>query len=236
MSNVSEIDDGPKVLQPKPKSRDAADNAIVQEREGDGAASPSPNPMASRQQTNGRFTTWNGDELHQLMVGDRAHRIVGAFLRQDVVDDRPTRAIALTRCAHSVFDEHPVEYRTREAFVDAVTAAGVYLQRFRPLPPWQLVADEMPSGPCRFDLVYELDECGILIDELKLGIGRRGESEVRKQIDAYLDEGLRRWHGRFLGVRLCAVHEPTRSRLYVPDRKYSLPVTARDISAELSVR
>ena len=48
----------------------------------------------------------------------------------------------LTRCGRQVFTDHSVEYRPRESFLDAVTAAGVYLHRFRPIDGWSLMADE----------------------------------------------------------------------------------------------
>jgi hypothetical protein len=176
------------------------------------------------------------EQLHHLRVGDRAHRIVATLLRRGVADDRSQRTIALTRCARSVFEEHPIEYRPREAFLDAITAAGVYLQRFRPLQPWLLIGNEVPSGRCRFDLVHERDGTGVVIDELKLGVSRSGETAVRDQISRYVDEGSKRWGARFRGVRLCAVHEPTRSRLYPPHRKRSLLITESDLAAELAIR
>ena len=65
---------------------------------------------------------------HQMMVGDRAHRIIAATLVEGVQLERRARALQVIRHARAVFQEHPVDYRPREALVDAVTAAGVYLE------------------------------------------------------------------------------------------------------------
>lgn len=177
-----------------------------------------------------------GPNNHQLVVGDRAHRIVATAMRCEPPTTRAAAAIVLTRCGRQVFAEHPVEYRSRESMLDAVTAAGVYLHRFRPTERWHLVADEFAVNGARFDLVHRSNEGAVLIDELKLGVGRGGETAVRDQIDRYLDAGHRMWGSTFIGVRLCAVHEPLQSRLYFPDRRRSVLLTDTDVSEELAVR
>lgn len=174
--------------------------------------------------------------LHALTVGDRAHRIAARALHAGVPDSRSQRVLELSRHARSVFDERPVEYRSREALVTATTAAGVYLHRFRPLLPWRLLASELPIDGCRFDLVHELDGDLVLVDELKLGVGRADEAAVRKQIDRYVELGSAEWGSRFVGVRLCAIHEPTQSRLYAPDRQRSVLLTDSDLDAGVMVR
>lgn len=156
---------------------------------------------------------------HQLVVGDRAHRIVTAALHSEQPLTRSAAAIMLARCGRRVFADHPIDYRTRESLLDAVTAAGVYLHRFRPASNWRLVADELTVGGNRFDLVHRSHQGTVLIDELKLGVGRSAETAVREQIDRYLEAGSRLWGSSFIGVRLCAVHEPLQSRLYLPDRR-----------------
>jgi hypothetical protein len=156
----------------------------------------------------------SSDQVHALQVGDRAHRIVGAVLQQGAAPLRSMRTLALTRAASDVFRQYPVEHRTREAYFDAVTAAGVYLHRFRPPSSWCLVDTEMQVGGCRLDIVHRCDGIGVLIDELKLGVGRHGESLVQGQIKRYLAVAQELWGTEFIGVRLCAVHEPTQSRLY----------------------
>ncbi|MEY4372685.1 MAG: hypothetical protein RL219_1454 [Actinomycetota bacterium] len=173
---------------------------------------------------------------HQLVVGDRAHRIVATALRSEPPSTRAAAAIVLTRCGRQVFAEHPVEYRTRESLLDAVTAAGVYLHRFRPTNGWHLVADEFAVDGARFDLVHRSDAGAVLVDELKLGVGRGGETAVREQIDRYLDAGRRMWGSSFIGVRLCAVHEPLQSRLYLPDRRRSVLLTDADVIEGLAVQ
>ncbi len=173
---------------------------------------------------------------HQLIVGDRAHRIVAAVVRQQPQHGRSAHAINLARCGRAVFDDHPVEYRTRESFLDAVTAAGVYLHRFRPGPDWTLIPDELVDGRNRFDLVHQHRDGGMLIDELKLGVGRSAETAVRDQIDRYVTAGSRRWGSSFMGLRLCAVHEPLQSRFYLPDRRRSLLLAEADLPHGLAVR
>lgn len=173
---------------------------------------------------------------HQLVVGDRAHRIVAAALRSEQPPTRSASAITLARCGRQVFADHPVEYRTRESLLDAVTAAGVYLHRFRPTANWSLLGDEFAVPGSRFDLVHRNQAGAVLIDELKLGVGRTAETAVREQIDRYLAEGRRLWGSSFVGVRLCAVHEPLQSRLYLPDRRRSVLLTEADLEEGLAVR
>jgi hypothetical protein len=84
--------------------------------------------------------------------------------------------------------------------------------------------------PCRSDAG------AVLVDELKLGVGRGGETAVREQIDRYLDAGRRMWGSSFIGVRLCAVHEPLQSRLYLPDRRRSVLLTDADVIEGLAVQ
>lgn len=178
----------------------------------------------------------SGSTNHQLAVGDRAHRIVARACRTEAPDTRAGDALLLTRCGRQVFDDHPVEYRSRESFLDAVTAAGVYLRRFRPGADWSLVADEFVADRNRFDLVHRNEKGATLIDELKLGVGRAGETAVRDQIDRYLETGGQLWGSSFVGVRLCAVHEPLQSRLYLPDRRRSVLLTEADLADGLLVR
>jgi hypothetical protein len=76
----------------------------------------------------------------------------------------------------------------------------------------------------------------MLIDELKLGVGRSAETAVRDQIDRYVTAGSRRWGSSFMGLRLCAVHEPLQSRFYLPDRRRSLLLAEADLPHGLAVR
>lgn len=177
-----------------------------------------------------------GPNTRQLVVGERAHRIVAAALRAETPLSRSAQATMLARCGRQVFAEHPVEYRTRESLLDAVTAAGVYLHRFRPTARWRLVADEFAVPGSRFDLVYRSQAGAVLIDELKLGVGRTAETAVREQIDRYLEAGGHHWGSSFVGVRLCAVHEPLQSRLFLPDRRRTVLLTEADLQEGLAVR
>lgn len=161
------------------------------------------------------------EDRHALVVGDRAHRIVGLLVSGGAPPERASRTIALARTAQSIFQEYPVTYRPREALFQAVTAAGVYLSRFHPrTQDWSLLGVELVSGSSRFDLVYE-SRHGVLIDELKLGQGRSGESLVRTQIDKYVQRGAEMWGDHFLGVRMCSVHEPARARFFPPKSRRS---------------
>jgi len=175
-------------------------------------------------------------QSHHLRVGDRAHRIVASVLNDELGEGRSTRALAITRAARAVFDEHPIEYRPREAFFDAVTAAGVYLNRFAPQSPWRLLGTEVVLGSSRLDVAYELEGYGVLIDELKLGVGRRDEAEVVKQIGRYLEIGKKTWKANFRGVRLCTVHEPMESRFYRSLKESPLRAFDAEMSRKLPLR
>ena len=168
---------------------------------------------------------------HRLQVGSRTQKIIAEMLRRAFAPVRPE----LTTVAREVFNESPVEYRPRESLLEAVTAAGVYLNRLQPLDGWTFIGSEMCHGTCRFDLVWARSQGGHLIDEIKLGIGRGGELAVRDQIDRYLEVGSEIWPD-FIGVRLCAVHEPAASRLYLPRHRRSSLVSASDLASELAPR
>ena len=174
-------------------------------------------------------------EIHQMVVGDRAHRIVAEVLHEGVQSERHARTLQITRHAKAIFQDNPVSYRPREALFDAVTAAGVYLHRFLPLTPWKVSGIEVQSGQSRLHLTFCNGGVGNLIDEMKLGVGRYGESAVREQIDRHLEIGQHRWGSSFLGVRLCAIHEPHQSRLHSPGGTSQL-VAESELSEELWVR
>lgn len=171
-------------------------------------------------------------DAHRLAVGACAQRIVAETLRSPTARPSP---IELTNIARRVFVKHPVSYRSRESLLEAVTAAGVYLHRLRPDGDWEFIGAEQTHGDCRFDLVWEHPRYGHLVDELKLGVGRGGELAVRAQIDRYLEVGAGLWP-HFVGVRLCAVHEPGMSRLYRPGRRRSDLVSESELVAELAPR
>src|SRR4051794_30574777 len=120
---------------------------------------------------------------HRLQIGSRAQKIVAEVLRRGPV---PVRT-ELASVAREIFNHSPVQYRPRETLLEAVTAAGVYLSRLRPLDGWTFSGSEVHHGTCRFDLVWAHAWHGHLIDEIKLGIGRGSELAVRNQIDHYLE-------------------------------------------------
>ena len=176
------------------------------------------------------------EDRHSLVVGDRAHRIVGQLVSGGVPPERAARTIALARTAQSIFQEYPVTYRPRETLFQAVTAAGVYLSRFHPRTrDWSLLGVELVSGSSRFDLVYE-SRHGVLIDELKLGQGRTGESLVRAQIDKYVRRGTEMWGDHFLGVRMCSVHEPSRARFFPQTSRRSSLLATCDLPVLPEIR
>lgn len=176
------------------------------------------------------------EDRHSLVVGDRAHRIVGQLVTIGVPPERAARTIALARTAQVIFHDYPVAYRPREALFQAVTAAGVYLSRFHPrTQDWSLLGVELVSGSSRFDLVYE-SRHGVLIDELKLGQGRSGESLVREQIDKYVKRGSEMWGERFLGVRMCSVHEPARARFFPQKSRRSSLLASCDLRVLPEIR
>ena len=179
--------------------------------------------------------THQSNDSYALIVGDRAHKIAAAISRGKMPADRALRARALTEAGSEIFSRFPVEYRPRESLFQAVTAAGVYLSRFRPDAPWTFLGSEIRSGSCIFDLAFQ-SEAGVLVDELKLGVGRGQEARVREQIDRYLLEGKNLWGNRFIGVRLCPVDEPRASRLYSPNSKRSHLVTESSVAKSLEIR
>ena len=176
-------------------------------------------------------TTCHTTADHRLEVGRRAQALIARMVRQEL-GSGPSE---VARVASLVFTESPIVYRPREALLEAVTAAGVYLNRLRPPDDWTFAGSEVPHGTCRFDLVWAHARHGRLIDEIKLGIGRGGELAVRSQIDRYLEVGSDVWPD-LVGVRLCAVHEPAASRLYVPRQRRSTLVSTSDLASELKPR
>jgi hypothetical protein len=176
-------------------------------------------------------TTTATSSDHRLQVGSRTQKIIAELLRRGAV---PARS-ELTTVARHVFSESPVEYRPRESLLEAVTAAGVYLNRLRPPSSWTFVGSELHHSSCRFDVVWAHATHGHLIDEIKLGVGRGGELAVRDQVDRYLEVGSAVWPD-LVGVRLCAVHEPAASRLYLPGQRRSALVSASDLVSELAPR
>lgn len=182
------------------------------------------------------MTTKDGS-THNITVGTLAHRIVSSTLRAGWPEARHERNQLILRTGRSEMAAHPVTYRPREALLDAVTAAGVYLWRFLPESDWApIMIDEALNGGGRPDVVFDHAEHGVLIDELKLGVGRFGESMVRAQIDRYLDEGTALFGERLIGVRLCSVHEPARSRIYLPGRTRSMLASDHPLCRELAPR
>jgi hypothetical protein len=178
------------------------------------------------------------EEGHQdfdMVVGDRAHRIVGILAGQELPEDRTRRAVLLVETAREVLRDFPVRRNAREALAQSVTAAGVYINRFLPSKEWELVGTEFKMENSRFDLVFSRDD-KVVIDEIKLGVGRGGEISVRKQIDRYVELGKKKWGEDFIGVRMCSVHEAARSRLCTPASHRSTIFQVTDLLTGLKIR
>lgn len=161
-------------------------------------------------------------DRHSVVVGERTHRAIAEVLRIGFPAERSRAASLVVRTAHAVLGAAPVEHRPRETLVEVATSAGVYLRRFVPQAPWTFEGAEVVSGRSRFDIVYHHPRHGYLVDEVKLGRTRIGETAVREQVERYLAEGRRRWGSSFAGVRLCALNEPLTSRFYLPSRGRSV--------------
>jgi hypothetical protein len=170
-----------------------------------------------------------------MVVGDRAHRIVGILAGQELPEDFTRRAVLLVETAHSVLKDFPVRRNRREALAQAVTAAGVYLNRFLPSYEWQMIGSEFKVENSRFALVFSRNN-KVVIDEIKLGVGRGGEIRVRKQIDRYVELGSKKWGDKFIGVRMCSIHEAAKSRLYTPASHRSEIFETTHLFAGLEIR
>jgi hypothetical protein len=59
---------------------------------------------------------------------------------------------------------------------------------------------------------------------------------VRAQIDKYVQRGSQMWGDRFLGVRMCSVHEPARARLFPPKSRRSALLATCDPQALPEIR
>jgi hypothetical protein len=169
----------------------------------------------------------SGEERRQMLIGANAHLIVATVLRQGPKSGPLARALQLTEVGRNVFVRQPVGYRSREAMTEAVTASGVYFARFALTNPWVFVQAEYAFGNCRFDVVWENDG-HFLIDELKLGRGRNGQVMLAEQISRYDKAGRSHWGDTFLGIRMCAVSEPRRSRFYKAGSSRSIELSQLD--------
>jgi hypothetical protein len=88
----------------------------------------------------------------------------------------------------------------------AVTAAGVYLTRWRPVSA-TLSAVEFPLGRRVADLVWELSDGTVVVDELKTGLAVPGLRDTRQCVDMCA-AGVAVWGGCFGGVRLIYTSRP----------------------------
>lgn len=160
---------------------------------------------------------------YAVIVGDRAHRIVGRILGTGPLPaDRIARATALLAAGRDVLAEHPAHFRERAVLSQAVGAAAAYLHWFAPEPPWTVLGAEVPAGGGFIDLVFTHLDGTVVADEMKFGLSRTTESALRPQVDRYLEAGAAEWGSAFVGVRLCAVGAPRTSRFYPVGKKRSL--------------
>lgn len=160
-----------------------------------------------------------------LVIGALAHEVVARALRAGPIPDEPfARALRLRTLTRDTMAARPPLARARSARFEVATAAGVYLEVFQPGGSWRFIDSEVALGGGRADLVFEHESGVVLVDEIKLGIGRGGQVMVSKQVARYVVGGRDRWGDRFAGVRLVALSEPRRSRFYKPDAAYSVPL------------
>jgi hypothetical protein len=170
----------------------------------------------------------NGDtppdpDDYAVVVGDRAHRIVGRVLNAGPLPtDRIARASVLLAAGRDTLAEHPAHFRERAVLSQAVGSAAAYLHWFAPEPPWALLGAEVPAGGGSIDLVFTHPDGTVVADEMKFGLSRATETALRPQVDRYLEAGATEWGAAFAGVRLCAVGAPRTSRFYPVGKKRSL--------------
>lgn len=170
----------------------------------------------------------NGDapadpDDYAVVVGDRAHRIVGRILGTGPLPaDRIARATALLAAGRDVLAEHPAHFRQRAVLSQAVGSAAAYLHWFAPEPPWTILGAEVPAAGGFIDLVFTHPDGTVVADEMKFGLSRATETALRPQVDRYLEAGAAEWGAAFAGVRLCAVGAPRTSRFYPVGKKRSL--------------
>ncbi|GEM_PF-5895560 len=163
---------------------------------------------------------------YALIVGDRAHRISGhLLLAGPIPTDRLARVRMLLEAGRDVMAEYPAPNRARAVLAEATSSAAAYFARFLPPAPWRFEGAEVSVTSGRLDLIFVDPRGRRLIDELKFGTCRSSETALRPQIDKYLDAGEALWGEDFVGLRLCAVRQPTASRFYHPANRYSISLT-----------
>lgn len=169
-------------------------------------------------------------ELHleAAAIGRCAHTVIATVLAEGLEAERGCRVQQILRVTREVLADYPIKARVRAVLMECSTASATYLARFALPQGWYFLDSEIPLEGGRADIAYAHESDGrVLLDEIKTGRGRHGEARLRTQIDRYVLAGRERWGSRFVGVRLCAVSQPSRTRLFLPDR-------ARSISANLS--
>lgn len=152
--------------------------------------------------------------------------------------DLPTNEIpyAVIEVGRQVMEEMPPANKPRQTLMDSVTSAGVYMHRFKPLRPWTFEGAEQSHENCRFDLVYSHPEHGVFVDEIKTGASRHDESVIRPQIDRYVVVGQRTWQDRFIGVRVCALKAPARSKLHTHSSRKAAWLKDEDLAKMTPIR
>ena len=169
---------------------------------------------------------------YAVRVGQRAHTAAGLVLSAGVESDRTRRVQQVIRACRQVLAAAPIDKRQRAALRDCATAVSAYLARFALPEDWEFLGVEIPLGGGRADVGYRHCEDGrIFLDEFKTGRGRTNETRLRSQITRYLEGGTDRWGDNFVGLRLCAVAEPQRSRFYIPGRERSVLLADSELVA-----
>lgn len=106
-------------------------------------------------------------------------------------------------------------FRVQAAQFNAVNAASLYLARFALDDGWRFIGSDALVGRSRFYLAYE-SPAGVLVDVLKHSMFAERKPWIEDQLDGYLRDGPTHWPSRFLGVRECALTDPSKSRWHAP--------------------
>ena len=149
-------------------------------------------------------------------LGERTHRVIGAFARLAQDLSEMERSDLAWKLAVDEVAARPLSTRLRAARLMIAGNVAVYGRFLLPPKPWYLVGCEVATTDGgRVDLVWAHPDGRVLYDELKVTSGGRdplSASGTAEQAGRYLADGLAR-HPRFVGVRVCALGAPRHSRL-----------------------
>lgn len=167
------------------------------------------------------------DERFDILVGDRAHRTIGHVLAgAPLPESRAAFAMRVLDATREVIDAHPAATdRKRALLIGTSTYASAYLRRFKPNPPWLFVGSEVTVATGRVDLVFQNEQTAeFIVDEIKAGASRAGQTTAREQVLRYIAGGVEAWGSFFIGVRLLWLASPHSSQFYGPKSRNGRPL------------